>query len=588
MLLLVVGLVVLVLVIVVVVFLSVRSMRGDEDEEYPARPARRDSYAREPAGRGSGGRGRASPNERGGRQPGPRQSSQRQSSQRQPSQRQPGQRRGDGDYQTAALPRPRASQHDQDLADDRPEPARRRPRPAARLGAESRDRSGGDWSDTDWGGVSDEQYWAEMSSDKPLATTARSAQAGSPASPAGSDAAREDLGDRGAADATAFGSRREPARSLAGAATTVGLRRQPKGGGQPDPVAEPGGFGGDSFRDEGSFRDGDGYREAPAGPGGRPEAPDTDPGLGGPGGWSGSDDTRTAAWPTQDAARWAGDEPAHNNAWGRQDQPTTAWNTQESAGSVWDTGAERAPAPSSWAGQDDPLTSPSFGTQDGYAADARSYHGSHDRTQGQRAQATDPYGTNGYGADTGYPSAGLEPLPEPGGAQTGPSQTWHSAPVPTDTQQHGYAEPASRSWDQGAPDYQDPPSYQDGQASAGGYGYGESGGYGASGRHGWTGEQHQGYPGADTQSWQDAESGYRQDGDYGYDQNGYGQDSYGQDSGYGYEQPGYGTQAAGGYGQNGYDQGHAGDGYGERGQRGRHGQNGAPGYSPEFDIGHRR
>ena len=42
-----------------------------------------------------------------------------------------------------------------------------------------------DEESSDWGGVSDEQYWAELSADKPLATTARSAQpAAAPATPA--------------------------------------------------------------------------------------------------------------------------------------------------------------------------------------------------------------------------------------------------------------------------------------------------------------------------------------------------------------------------------------------------------------------
>ena len=45
------------------------------------------------------------------------------------------------------------------------------------MAGSGRDKSGADWLAGDWGGVSDEQYWAELSADKPLATTARSAQA---------------------------------------------------------------------------------------------------------------------------------------------------------------------------------------------------------------------------------------------------------------------------------------------------------------------------------------------------------------------------------------------------------------------------
>ncbi len=38
-----------------------------------------------------------------------------------------------------------------------------------------------DWPSTEWDKLSDEQYWAELSADKPLATTARSAQPSAPA-----------------------------------------------------------------------------------------------------------------------------------------------------------------------------------------------------------------------------------------------------------------------------------------------------------------------------------------------------------------------------------------------------------------------
>jgi hypothetical protein len=616
MLLLVVGLVVLVLVIVVVVFLSVRSMRADDEEEYPGRPARRESSGREPAGRDSAGRGSVSrsgasrsgaSNSRASRDEASRDKSQRRgadSGRSRGGQNRPAQNPASGDYATAALPRPRGAQDDLDIAGSRRDSARRRTRQAraaeGRDRPEGRDGPGGDWSDTDWGGVSDEQYWAEMSSDKPLATTARSAQAGS-------DAAREDLGDRDAAG-DSFPARGEAARSMAAAAvTTVGLRRKPRGAGQPDQAAEPAGFGRDSFRDEGSFRDADAYRDFPSAPGDRSD--NTDPGLGGPGGWSGSDDTRTAAWSTSDAARWTGDTPGRG-AWDRQDQPTTAWGTQDTQAGSWDTGHDQAQAPAGWAAED-PLTSASFATQDGYGTDGRSYRSSHDRTEGHRGHAADPYddgysghagqdgyGTHqnydahhsGYGADSGYPSGGLEPLPDQAGPAAAPRQTWHSAPVPADTQ-HGYTEPVSQGWDQGGSHYQDTPSYQDAtsyqdtpsyqnghEGHTGGYGYEQQQGYGHDGGYGY--EQRQDYPSAGTQSWQEPQAGYGQDGGYGYDQ----QPGYGHD-GYGYEQQGYAAPAANEYGHIGYDEGQADQGYG---QHGRHGEPPAPGYSPEFDIGRRR
>jgi hypothetical protein len=628
MLLLVVGLVVLVLVIVVVVFLSVRSMRADDDEEYPARPARRQSSGRDRAQQRRGA---------GTSRPG--------ASQNRASQNRAGQSRAAGDYQnfqTAALPRPRGAQHDQDLDDA---PRRRGSRPVSRAAA-GRNRSGGDWSDSDWGDVSDEQYWAEMSSDKPLTTTARSAQAGS-------DAARQDLGDRDAA--AVFPDRPEPTGNMAGAVppaasrATAGLRRQPGGGLQPEPAGqpeEPAGFGSDSFRDEGSFRGGDGYRDdlpvhdlpvhgLPT-HGGRADN-STDPGLGGPGGWSGADEARTATWSADETPRWTGDDPARD-VWERQDQPTSVWETRSSqAGSRDSGGHDQAPASGGWTAED-PLTSPSFAAQDGYGTDARSYRDSNDRAQDQAGHAAGRYDDGyqdqsgygfhqngyeahqrGYGADRGYPSGGLEPLPDPAASGTAPRETWHSAPVPTETQ-HGYTEPVSQGWDQASSRYQDDPSYQDASSSyqtshedqAGGYGYGQQPGYDSashtsaihdSASHtgaGYGYEPRQDYPGAGSQNWQDTQAGYGQDSashntashntaGYGYGQQpGYDSASH-NSGGYGYEQQqGYGAPAASDYGHVGYDQGQADDGYGERGQHGRHGDRSAPGYSPEFDIGRRR
>ena len=46
-----------------------------------------------------------------------------------------------------------------------------------------------DWPSTEWDKLSDEQYWAELSADKPLATTARSAQPNTTAKPAQAAAA---------------------------------------------------------------------------------------------------------------------------------------------------------------------------------------------------------------------------------------------------------------------------------------------------------------------------------------------------------------------------------------------------------------
>ena len=82
---------------------------------------------------------------------------------------------------------------DPDLADsdvfprvraDIPRPAskgRPRSQPKTRGGRPSRSKhdDDDDWPSTEWDKLSDEQYWAELSADKPLATTARSAQSNS-------------------------------------------------------------------------------------------------------------------------------------------------------------------------------------------------------------------------------------------------------------------------------------------------------------------------------------------------------------------------------------------------------------------------
>ena len=82
---------------------------------------------------------------------------------------------------------------DPDLADsdvfprvraDIPRPAskaRPRSQPKARGGrpARSKHDDDDDWPSTEWDKLSDEQYWAELSADKPLSTTARSAQSNS-------------------------------------------------------------------------------------------------------------------------------------------------------------------------------------------------------------------------------------------------------------------------------------------------------------------------------------------------------------------------------------------------------------------------
>ena len=428
MLLLVAGLVVIVLVILVVVFLSVRSMRADEGNDRPARSA----------GRGRAGSGRG---DLRGREAGP-----------QPGRSSPAEDEWladdeaqfagpEPDQERAPLPRPRGPQHDEDPGRG-PGPqkrgdARRRQRQeaASRAAGGGRDKSDADWLAGDWGGVSDEQYWAELSADKPLATTARSAQAADGGARA--DAATWDAD----ADPVPARSPREPAPTMAatGASTAqFSLRpgsarpgRPPSGPAGPPATPEP--FG---FADPGAIAGSSASPEPWSDPMGAGSG-DTDPSIG-MGGWrdAASD---TAAWQLPDR-----DVPATRDS--------RAW-------------------------EEDPLTSPSFSEPSPHSTDSRSYRGSHTRGRarpdapagGSDGSAydrrrdypaaggwDDPYGSNRADGwrDSGheYPSGSLDPLPGQGGPAAGPADGWYSAPTsPAGTTSHW--QPPSESRERGEAGY---------------------------------------------------------------------------------------------------------------------------------------
>src|SRR5262249_10053677 len=67
-----------------------------------------------------------------------------------------------------------------DRSDSRRRPAKVQNAPKGR----SRKRDDDDWPSMEWDKLSDEQYWAQLSSDKPLATTARNPQPASEPRPA--------------------------------------------------------------------------------------------------------------------------------------------------------------------------------------------------------------------------------------------------------------------------------------------------------------------------------------------------------------------------------------------------------------------
>ncbi|HLX49956.1 MAG TPA: hypothetical protein VKS82_16620 [Streptosporangiaceae bacterium] len=557
MLLVVVGLLVLVLVILVVVFLSVRSMRDAEEDDYedrpaPRRPARggRDDEDARPRG-ASRSRPPRSPARRG---PAPeswqndRDAGYAHSAADYEDDPVPAQRRG------PALPRPRGYQHDQDRQETPRRAARSQPRQAAaRLTGGDRDRTGKDWSETDWGGVSDEQYWAELSSDKPLATTARSAQ------PASADRA----------------------------ATTTMATVLPV----PERPAEPRTFG-----DPPSMQS----HSRLAGRPGAAESNDTDPGLGSQAGWPGraDDSASTATWTvagTGSTHDWAPQEP-QDESWGPHDPPavsstgwhdpgepaTAAWTAQDAAvvsGANWadepsaaDWGEPEHSSPAwngdhatpawnddrrlarSWNFTEDPLTSPSFSTADGYdsdgsaVTDSRSYRRPHDRARAQYDSSPDVLGgaqpdyagshSNGDGYSASWPGAGddfspgshdpLEPLPELGGSPAASSQSWHQAPVSAgDSRFH--AEPTAQSWDQAGPGYDDTARHRSGRQSP-----------------------DDGYSSQDYRDWQGPDAGYQQPA--GYEPS----HSHRHSNGYRNYEPGYGSTA-------GYGADHADGGYGPNG-----------------------
>ncbi len=72
---------------------------------------------------------------------------------------------------------------------EQPEPRRKPGKPQGQARGRSRKRDDDDWPSTEWDKLTDEQYWAELSSDKPLSTSTRTAQAASEPMPAATHAA---------------------------------------------------------------------------------------------------------------------------------------------------------------------------------------------------------------------------------------------------------------------------------------------------------------------------------------------------------------------------------------------------------------
>ncbi len=240
-----------------------------------------------------------------------------------------------------------------------------------------------DWPSTEWDKLSDEQYWAELSADKPLATTARSAQ---PSAPAAATPAKPSRATTPPPESGRAPSRPQPAPGAE--PTDPGRRRQPAD--RPGRPARPG---------------------SRQGPPRRADGADTDPGR------PGLADQPAAAAATE---RLPGRRPAPESA------PAAPAPYLPAAPEV-------APARA----DDDPLTSPHFARGAGGADDSRSYR-TPSRNPGPRP---DRAGGQAYpSAPNGYPSAAeatrpaIRPPPvaiRPPPAATRPTGETPQVPSPT-------------------------------------------------------------------------------------------------------------------------------------------------------------
>ncbi len=311
--------------------------------------------------------------------------------------------------------------------------AKARPKNQAKgRGRPARGRNGDDdddWPSTEWDKLSDEQYWAELSADKPLATTARSAQPSAPA-----PAAAPAKPPRAATQPPASGrAASRPQLAPDAEPDGAGRRRQPA-----DRPARTGSRQGTPLRTDGA---------------------DTDPGRrGGP-----ADRPAAAAATERLPARRrpaAGPAPAAPAPY-----------------------LPAAPEPVQARAEDDPLTSPHFARGAAGPDDSRSYRtparnpGPRQDRSGGQAYPSAPNGYPGaaeaypasYPASGGYPAAGRDatgPVTNPGGPSrsSGPARGRDS-----------YAGQARDSYTDPSGGYESYPGTPDGgwgyPASAGRHGY---------------------------------------------------------------------------------------------------------------------
>ena len=304
---------------------------------------------------------------------------------------------------------------------DRPEPRRK----GSSANGKSRSRQRGkrddddDWPSTEWDQLSDEQYWAELSADKPLAAMAKPSR---PASNSGAKAPVNGSAKRAAEPPAAREPR--PARPPGPPARDVPSRKErtePR-----EPVTE---------------RLPVRTRQQPPAPAPRREA-----------------DAPPAGSYAPQAIRDTGPHASRDTG-PRPEQPRRSAATGPDPARDRDlallAGLASAPPPIPGALEDDPLTSPSFSLKADTAADSRSYSGSrkHARTSGPGAAPGHGAGNgaaqaNGRGHG-GYPaadhtSAGYANQAAPPAAPA--ADQWYSAPpAPAEAHTPAYGNPYQHS-----------------------------------------------------------------------------------------------------------------------------------------------
>jgi len=321
---------------------------------------------------------------------------------------------------------------------DRPDPRRKAaPAPAS---SKSRSRQRGkrddddDWPSSEWDKLSDEQYWAELSADKPLSAMTR------PSRPAGNVAAKAPA--NGAAKAKPAPRDSRPARPPA-ADRDLPSRREPAD--QCEPVTE-----------RLPVR---AARQAPAPP--PPARREADA----PAASRSYPEPRSVLDSGPHQARNTGSHAARDTGpqprLGHRRRDTTGPQPTRDGDLAMLTGLASAPPPIPGALQDDPLTSPSFSLKAVPASDSRSY--SNARKHAKTAPVADhpaatgvaPANGNGHGANGhssgGYPAAdyadpGYAYQSAPPAAPAAAAADWYSAPPgpadpPAEAQTPAYGNP---------------------------------------------------------------------------------------------------------------------------------------------------